>query len=69
MKPVIGITTDIDGDRKHQLNTNYVTAITRACGFPLILPIGVEGDAKQVAHMLDGIILTGGWDVYPTLFY
>ena len=65
---MIGSTTDIDGDRKHQLNTNYVTAIIRAGGLPLILPIGVEEDAKQVAHMLDGIILTGGGDIDPTLF-
>jgi putative glutamine amidotransferase len=68
MKPVIGITTDIDGDRKHQLNTNYVTAIIQAGGLPLILPIGIETDAKQVANMLDGILLTGGGDIDPTLF-
>ncbi|QUW23127.1 gamma-glutamyl-gamma-aminobutyrate hydrolase family protein [Sporosarcina sp. Marseille-Q4063] len=67
-KPVIGITTDVDSDRKHQLNTNYVTAVKRAGGLPLILPIGVEEDAKQVAHLIDGIILTGGGDIDPTLF-
>ena len=68
MKPVIGITTDIDRDRKHHLNTNYVTAIIRAGGLPLILPIGVEEDVKQIVTMLDGLLLTGGGDIDPTLF-
>ncbi|WP_172372031.1 gamma-glutamyl-gamma-aminobutyrate hydrolase family protein [Sporosarcina jiandibaonis] len=68
MKPVIGITTGIESVKKHQLNTNYVTAIIRAGGLPLILPIGIETDVKQVAQMLDGLLLTGGGDIDPNLF-
>ena len=68
MKPIIGITADTEGARKYQVNTNYVTAVIRAGGFPLILPNGIEQDLKQAAEMLDGLLLTGGGDIDPTLF-
>ena len=68
MKPIIGITADMDSERKYNLNTNYVTAVIRAGGLPLILPNGIEQDLKQVAEMLDGLLLTGGGDIDPTLF-
>ena len=68
MKPVIGITADMDSERKYKLNTNYVTAVIRAGGLPFILPNGIEQDLKQAAEMLDGLLLTGGGDIDPTLF-
>ncbi|MCG7335709.1 gamma-glutamyl-gamma-aminobutyrate hydrolase family protein [Sporosarcina sp. ACRSM] len=68
MKPVIGITTDVDKDGKHLLNNNYVQAIIRAGGLPFIIPIGIEGDSAQVADLIDGLFLTGGGDIDPLLF-
>ena len=68
MKPLIGITTDIEKEGKHVLNHNYVKAVVRAGGVPVILPIGIEQDVKQLSTMLDGLVLTGGGDIDPMLF-
>ena len=68
MKPVIGITTDIEQESKHVLNNNNVQAVIRAGGLPVILPIGIDKDVKQLSTMLDGLLLTGGGDIDPMLF-
>ena len=68
MKPVIGITTDIENESKYVLNHNNVQAVLRAGGLPVILPIGIEQDAQQLSTMLDGLLLTGGGDIDPMLF-
>jgi putative glutamine amidotransferase len=68
MKPVIGITTDVDISDKHCLNQEYVQAVIRAGGLPVILPVGVEKDVDQLIGMLDGLLLSGGQDINPMLF-
>ena len=68
MKPVIGITTDIENESKYVLNHNNVQAVLRAGGLPVILPIGIEQDVQQLSTMLDGLLLTGGGDIDPMLF-
>lgn len=68
MKPIIGITTDVDKEGKQVLHHNYVQAIIRAGGLPLIVPIGVEGSTTQVVELIDGLLLSGGGDIDPLLF-
>ncbi len=68
MKPVIGITTDIEGESKNVLYNTNVQAIIRAGGLPIIIPTGVEQDVKQLATLLDGLLLTGGGDIDPMLY-
>ncbi|MET3574173.1 gamma-glutamyl-gamma-aminobutyrate hydrolase family protein [Bhargavaea ullalensis] len=68
MKPIIGITTDVELDYKHMLNYDYITAVSRAGGIPLLIPIGTENDAAEILGRLDGLIVTGGGDIDPTLF-
>ncbi len=68
MKPVIGITTDVEKDDKHALNKDYIQAIIRAGGLPFIVPVGIEEDIDQVVGMLDGLLLSGGTDINPLLF-
>lgn len=68
MKPIIGITPDVEKDDKHFLRNDYMQAIIRAGGLPLIIPIGNEEDIAQVVGMLDGLLLTGGNDINPLLF-
>ena len=68
MKPVIGITSDIGKENNYKLNKNYVNAVIRAGGMPIILSVGIENDVKQLSTMLDGLVLTGGGDIDPTLF-
>lgn len=68
MKPVIGITSDGELESKFALNEQYVEAVIRAGGLPIILPTGIEEDVTQVVGMLDGLMLTGGGDIDPMLF-
>jgi putative glutamine amidotransferase len=68
MKPIIGITSDVEKDDKHFLRNDYMQAVIRAGGLPFIIPVGIEKDVEQVAEMLDGLLLTGGNDINPMLF-
>ena len=68
MKPIIGITTDVDKEGELVLNNNYVQSIINAGGLPLIIPIGIEGDVLQLVELIDGLLLTGGDDIDPLLF-
>jgi len=68
MKPIIGITSDIDKEGNYKLNYNYINVVIRAGGMPILLPTGIEADIHQLSSMLDGLLLTGGGDVDPTLF-
>ena len=68
MKPIIGITTDVEKNDKHVLKNTYVKAVIRAGGLPIILPVGAEEDVKQFAGLIDGLLLTGGGDIDPTIF-
>lgn len=68
MKPVIGITTDIETEGKQVLDHNNVQAIIRSGGLPVILPTGIDNDVKQLSTMLDGLLLTGGGDINPMIF-
>lgn len=68
MKPIIGITTDVEKNDRHVLSHTYIKAVIRAGGLPIILPVGIEKDVKQFAGMLDGLLLTGGGDPNPMIF-
>ncbi|MBL5766963.1 gamma-glutamyl-gamma-aminobutyrate hydrolase family protein [Heyndrickxia sporothermodurans] len=68
MKPLIGITANVDFDWKHTLGNDYLQAVIQAGGIPIILPAGVIGDAAHLAKKLDGLVLSGGGDIDPTLF-
>lgn len=67
MKPVIGLTANMDVNGKHEIDPEYMTAIVRAGGLPLIVPVGVE-EVEQLVDLLDGLLLTGGKDAAPLLF-
>lgn len=73
-RPVIGIPADHDrggdGPLAHprwQLNQTYVSAVYDAGGLPLILPVLPEA-AEQLIGMLDGVVLSGGGDMDPSLY-
>lgn len=83
MRPVIGITANymFDGSAEYRagigaadqswqkLADDYVTAVERAGGLPLILPIVSGGDtAKELLERVDGVLFSGGSDVDPLLF-
>lgn len=64
MKPLIGITSDLDENGEIWVQANYSRAILEAGGLPVVLPAGLE-DIEQVCDRLDGLLLTGGEDVNP----
>jgi putative glutamine amidotransferase len=66
-RPLIGITTYGRGtDDRFRLPAEYVDAVRRADGVPVLVPPG--GDVDQLLEELDGWILSGGGDVDPRLY-
>ena len=76
-KPIIGILGNVapEGSGKFPglenvyVNRDYVTAVLQAEGIPFILPF-VEGEelVRAQIEMMDGILLSGGYDVHPALY-
>lgn len=67
-KPVIGITARVEKDQMYSLDPVYGQAILQAGGLPLIVPIVDEEDIPLLCERLDGLIVTGGGDINPTLY-
>lgn len=70
IKPVIGINTDIDGDSPEvsKINTQYIDAIGKAGGIPVLLPPMSADDLAQILPKLDGVMMIGGDDYPPSLY-
>lgn len=72
MKPRIGITTWTDQKAQGPYVTvsrGYFDSIERAGGLPWALPpTGTEEGAAEYLESLDGLLLTGGTDVWPRLY-
>lgn len=76
MPPIIGLTT-YGFREKHNASTyyehhyavpkEYVDAITRAGGIPLLIPAN-KNDWQTLWSVLDGIVVTGGTDVDPRFY-
>lgn len=65
-RPIIGITT-YGRDKRgfFGIDVEYVEAIRRAGGIPVLLPPG-ELHQDELLKRLDGLIISGGGDVEPT---
>lgn len=80
MRPLIGIscsmgqaiysmTQDNPPQLQHRMGDNYIQAIVRAGGIPVILPNNEDVSCvEEIAEKLDGFLLSGGDDVDPALF-
>lgn len=67
-KPIIGITTMIDGNTL-LLNENYIKAITDLGGVPMLLAKNEDDQSiKEQVEMLDGLYLSGGSDINPRTY-
>ena len=76
-KPIIGITPTLlisdeesfHGQQRSCLTQDYVTAVYQGGGVPMILAvIQDEAAIREQVELVDGIILSGGWDVNPLLY-
>lgn len=74
--PIIGITCNIfmneagafPGVEKCSVNYDYIRAIEQANGIPVLLPVvGAEKISQQLEH-IDGLLLSGGYDVLSLLY-
>lgn len=77
MAPVIGISTNFHtvdkgkflGMERIYINKDYVDAVIKAGGIPLLLPpVDKVPLLRKYAELCDGFILSGGGDVNPILY-
>lgn len=70
VKPIIGINTDIDGENPETSSTNcqYIDAIKKAGGIPVLLPPMAAEDLRSLLPQLDGVMMIGGADYPPSLY-
>lgn len=66
--PIIGLTTyPADLENKLHARVEFVEAIRRAGGIPLLIPPG-DPRAVEILDHLDGLLLSGGGDLDPRLY-
>ena len=69
-RPLIGVTIGYSS-RDHEIFTlrdDYVRAVEKAGGLPVVLAPGRPEDAADLLDSVDGLLLTGGADVDPSLY-
>ena len=73
-RPIIGISSSVivdeagsfAGYKRAYVNKDYVDAVIRAGGVPLIIPFSVDKEVIiSQAQLIDGLILSGGHDINP----
>lgn len=69
MKPIIGVTSSIKEGRTLTTGMDNAYSIIQAGGVPLVLPSVTDVSVlERLAATLDGLLVTGGGDVDPTLY-
>ncbi len=70
MKPIIGLVPLVDEEKSsYWMLPGYMKGITQAGGIPVMLPLTEDSDTiQQLTNTCDGILLTGGHDVSPSLY-
>jgi len=69
-KPIVGITPQIDYEQsRHWIRPGYPAAMIDNGIIPVVFPVtDNREDLKQLLSGLDGVILSGGFDVAPHLY-
>lgn len=66
--PLVGVTTYGRGEKnRFMLPGEYVDAVRRAGGVPLLLPPG-DARADEILDIVDAVVFTGGGDADPGLY-
>lgn len=70
MRPLVGITVGGDDHNplRYALRADYVYALERAGGVPVVLPPTRPEDAPALLARLDALLLSGGSDIDPQLY-
>lgn len=76
-KPIIGITSNIliteggslPGTERVSVSNDYIKAVLQAGAVPMVLPVVTDKEIiKYQSDVIDGLLLSGGYDVDPLLF-
>src|SRR5690625_34206 len=68
MQPIIGIIPSIDEENSlYFVHKDNVNAIKEAGGLPILLPYNFS-HINKLMNVIDGLYLTGGYDIDPTFF-
>lgn len=71
-KPVIGLCSSYENNEENDrifLNHDYLNAIRHFGGMPLVIPAEAdEAEQQYLLEQCDGLLLTGGDDIDPTLY-
>lgn len=73
LKPIIGITSNIETreflpgqfNTYHFVSSSYMQAVETAGGIPVVLPTITAENQAQLIEVIDGLLLTGGFDIHP----
>ena len=70
MKPIIGVMPLVDEEKDSLwMLPGYMDGISIAGGIPVMFPLTADSeDISELLDKVDGILLTGGHDVDPTLY-
>lgn len=69
MKPVIGVTTTFREERLVVSGVDYYNSVASMGGLPVIFPNLMDEVAiTQYAEMIDGLLVTGGGDIDPSIY-
>ena len=70
MRPVIGLIPLVDEEKdSFWMLPGYMDGITEAGGIPVMLPLTEDDEIiRQLLDTVDGILLTGGHDVSPSVY-
>ena len=70
MKPIIGLTPSWDNENKRlSIPQDYIFAVLDAGGTPVVIPpMEDEAQLRDALDRCDGLLLSGGDDVCPTLY-
>jgi putative glutamine amidotransferase len=69
MRPIIGIIGKTDENKKSEVGIDYVNAIEKSGGIPLLLPYSENVDTiTSYVKLCDGFIFVGGVDISPAYF-
>jgi putative glutamine amidotransferase len=67
LKPIIGISSSLK-EQSLSVSTDYIQAVIKFGGVPIVLPNLQEEGIDSFVQLIDGLLLTGGGDIDPTLF-
>ncbi len=70
MKPLIGITMNLEEQSTRELNIldlDYGRAVLQAGGIPVPI-LGIETSVPDIIKRLDGFVFTGGDDIHPRFY-